>query len=92
MNCERTSCLEGCLIFGIEIKASIFNETEPKKYQKVKKGFSWELVYVIFLSDYFSKRLISTPDSGKHGTRAEGAHQIGSLPSIQMVYIYFVRL
>ena len=38
------------------------------------------------------KRRIITPDPGKRGTRAEGAHHHGSLPFIQMVYIYFVRL
>lgn len=39
-----------------------------------------------------AKRRIITPDPGKRGTRAAGAHQHGSLPFIQMVYIYFVRL
>ena len=48
----------------------------------------------IFVRIFLSKGLlINTPDPGKRGTRAEGAHHInGSLPFIQMVSIYFVRL
>ena len=61
MNCERTSGLEGCLIFGIEIKVSIFNGTEPKKYQRVKKASAGNLFMSYFCQNISLKGLFLLP-------------------------------